>query len=132
MFEWLRFWKRSRKPAKKRAEIRPKIRAESHESTDLLPPERTVSISEAEPVLVRGDRWKNTAAAPSGTVPQPKAEPALDVSSLVQRLQHTDSTVRRSTAEGLGRIGPNANEAIPALLHAAVDVDATEGRQSVP
>jgi HEAT repeat protein len=131
MFQWLRLWQRSRRPTKKRSEIQPKGGAESYHSPDLLPPERTVSISEAEPVLVRGDLSKNTAVAPDGTVPQPKAEQALDVSRLVQRLQYTDSTIRRSTAEELERIGPNANEAIPALLHAAVDVDATVRRAAV-
>jgi HEAT repeat protein len=52
----------------------------------------------------------------------------LGIPDLIQRLRHNESTVRKATAEVLGRLGPKAREAIPALLRAACDIDAAVRR----
>jgi HEAT repeat protein len=54
-----------------------------------------------------------------------QAEFTVNNSQLVERLCNRESTVRRSAAELLGKTGPSAIEAVPALLKAAVDVDPT-------
>jgi HEAT repeat protein len=81
------------------------------------------ALPEPAPVLVRCDLWKNTGVNPQELAPKPKPGPTSDVRELVQRLKHTDGTVRRVAAEGLGRIGPRASEAVPALVVALIDIN---------
>jgi HEAT repeat protein len=55
---------------------------------------------------------------------QPEVESAPDIPELISRLTHAHHSVRIAAAEALGRIGPDAVEAIPYLLRAAVVDDA--------
>lgn len=48
-----------------------------------------------------------------------------DVVTLIQQLAHRDANLRLSAAEALRDLGPNAVDAVPALLLAAVDVHAS-------
>jgi HEAT repeat protein len=75
-------------------------------------------------VQVLCDEWKNTAAAPQGRLSQSKVSSGGGISDLIHQLRHKESSVRKSTAELLGRLGPSAHEAIPALLLASCDIDA--------
>jgi HEAT repeat protein len=109
-------WKKSASP--------PTTSAEPFASVADPPRERDRVKLEPEPVLVRGDVWKNTAADPRGSLPQPEIQPASELSYLIQRLRHKEPTVRMPTAEVLGQLGPKAREAIPAILLAACDIDA--------
>lgn len=124
MWEWLFFWKRSNQPPQDPSAIPPEASAEPGTTATGPLHEKGTGNHEESPVVVRGRTWKNTGADPQGSPPQSAIQPALNIPDLIQRLRHKESTVRRSGAEVLGRLGPKAREAIPALLNAACDVDA--------
>jgi len=48
---------------------------------------------------------------------------AESVPVLVEHLTHQRAEIRRWAATVLGEIGPDANDAIPALMHASSDED---------
>jgi HEAT repeat protein len=76
-------------------------------------------------VLVRGKLWKNTSEERWERPSEQENFFDSSVESLVRRLAGADRNVRRSAAKSLGELGTDATLAIPALLKAAVDVDAT-------
>src|SRR5262245_46019069 len=100
MWEWL--WERLGKPPQKPPTPRPPKAEPLPQNKDEPKPEQ---------ILVRGKAWKNTVADPAPQ-PQPETPPALDISELLPRLRHKDTTVRQHTAEVLGLLGPKAQEAI--------------------
>ncbi len=57
-------------------------------------------------------------------LPQQKADPALIVPALIDALKDSDSDIRWSAAIGLGSLGEQAKDAIPALQAAQKDHDA--------
>jgi HEAT repeat protein len=76
-------------------------------------------------VLVRGRLWMNTSENRWEIAQEQEASPDSSIQGLVQRLaQPHRGEVRRCAAESLGQLGKAATPAIPALLTAAVDVDA--------
>jgi HEAT repeat protein len=125
MWEWFFFWKRAGKPSASQSASVPKASAEPLESAPHPPREQGATKPEAEPVLVRGGGWKNTATDPEGSPPQPEPQPALGIPDLIQLLRDKEPQVRMRTLELLARLGPKARAAIPALLVTACDVDAT-------
>jgi HEAT repeat protein len=79
-----------------------------------------------EPLLVRGRLWVDTSEERWEVPLEEEAprEPGLE--DVVKQLARVDNReLRRSAAEGLGQLGAEAIPAIPALLKAATDVDAT-------
>jgi HEAT repeat protein len=67
---------------------------------------------------------KQPADDPQGSPLPREVQPAWGVPNLAQRLRHKEATERRRAADVLGRLGPGARAAIPALLVAACDGDA--------
>jgi hypothetical protein len=77
-------------------------------------------------MLVRGRFWKNTAEAQQGIPPVQQAAPVSSVEDLIKRLAPTNRTEdRKAAAVALAGLGAAARGAIPALLQAVVDVNAT-------
>jgi HEAT repeat protein len=130
MLNWLRRLRPSKKP-----EIQPRLPTPStslraSESTRPRTPQKSTanqgSIEGRQPVLVRGELWKNTVEVRRELPRVPEALNDTDVASLIKGLARVDRTeIRRSAAEGLGCLGPSATPAISALLIAAIDVEAS-------
>lgn len=114
MLKWLQLWRWFAGPAQPKATTLPEPEVESE-----APRSR-----EPTPNLVRGEWWKNTATDPQYKLPPAPME-------LLPRLTHKDPTVRRSAAEKLGKLGPEAGEAVPALLQAAADIDGTVRKAAI-
>lgn len=103
--------------------IAPPPQETPHPSGD-QPPVSTSLPETDPPVVVRGDAWKNTAEK---RWPAPKRMTEADFSSIDGLIKGLDprntGQVRLASAEGLGRLGAKASQAIPPLIKAAVDID---------
>jgi HEAT repeat protein/aminoglycoside phosphotransferase (APT) family kinase protein len=80
----------------------------------------------SEPLRVRGRRWVDTSEERWEVPLEEEESSELRLEDLVKQLARVDNRdLRRSAAESLGQLGAEAGPAIPALLKAATDVDAT-------
>src|SRR5262245_8262833 len=63
---------------------------------------------------------------------RPRPAPVQGAAALAARLKHRDADARAAAAERLGRLGPEAIEALPALLLAATDIDPAVRKTALP
>jgi HEAT repeat protein len=110
MLDWLRKLKRPKQP-------------------EAQPPEQQFTLNpntpeKQEPIIVRGQYWKNTAETEREITPLQDVVPDGRTEDLIKMLGRIErAEIRRSAAETLGVRGRAATQAIPALVLAAVDAD---------
>jgi HEAT repeat protein len=129
MLNWLQKLWRSRHPDAEEASTMPPAEVERSQTGDPNPPQpldaEPASVENREPVLVRGRLWMNTSEIRWDTAQEEEMSPDPSIEELIWGLgQVHRRDVRRSSAESLGQLGSAATQAIPALLAAAVDVEA--------
>jgi HEAT repeat protein len=130
MLNWLRKIRPSKKPGIQPHPSTPSTSlwtsGSARPPTSQKPTANQGPIEDRQPVLVRGEFWKNTIEVRRELPREPEAFNDTDVTSLVKGLARLDRTeIRRSAAESLGQWGPAAASAIPHLIVAAIDVEAS-------
>lgn len=112
MLDWFRrFWKSEQ----------PKT---SQQSSPHLPPVNEPEPT-PEPVLSRGKTWMNTGKEAPADSPKPVRKKISPLQLLIQQLSHNETAERQIAAKRLESMGSEASDAVPALVQAAVDVEAS-------